>query len=1044
MPSLDDGWATPPAFERLVELPAHIFDERAASVTPVLLQPKAATLPLEQVPPDVFETLLTRIGHEVLGLRNITRYGVRGQRQQGIDIVGSAPDGTRTCIQCKRYRTFTAPDFTAAVDVYDRGELPFAVERLIVAVPVLTEPTDLVNERIRLDAAHDELEISLWGRTEIADALQPRPDIVSEFFGDTAAALFCSPSPALASSTPPPDRIGLASAVLRGPIAATGAEHHLQRAEETEQDDPAAAASAIAAAQQTLEAGGFLGHADVLTERRAALLIASGDTAEAAQLLSDRIWRSLALAELDLLQPSLDQLQRIAGSHPTERRSGQLARIAATAMHVEQDPIGDVPSDVDDLLELDDDLKIEQARLALLLATHSATTPGSTWRRDHIQTLSALATHLPTSDPEHLRLRLEVEIAESTGDWTAVTSRARRRRLPASQGAWVTARYAAALSSGNDFEAADEAWEDAIREAVLAGDTEQAADWVYSRRVLTLNLNPDLTHVNDFHRLAQSLRATGSHARASTRLQERGVIALLSGQLRQALLLLRRQIRAAHDAGDWGQELEARRYLAQGYEQSGELLAAAYQRVLGSDVKGAGALSERAGDVFLDVAELTQQQPYWIAAAAFRLLGNQGDLVPNDVLPTLLDRALQILDDADAGVLVDSPNIGPHLAHEAWQFLAATAERTDVQQAGRLLALYAPRIDREAGHYRPSDDAHVDTCSAIARTHPTLRAQAVDQLLRLLEHGDFVASRVEQRAGSTLAELGALDQLQSLATSGNSAASRLVATYRDELPQDLQQQAMDAAAGLTAPLTNRSGAWSIGTNAVQQSLLARHLEPDTRRELIAEQLRRVAAPNEPSVNRSDYLLAASNLTDGLDDPALFEAALELTRTGSLSRADLERGLTSHPLSAVRFAFDADVRPDAYLLAASLAVHDEQREQVLALAISTARLGGNADYRVARALQRFSAEELIPYVALLGTQPSRNLRANAALTWASTGPGDSTLGVALAQDIDSVVRRTLAGALRRSDSGELSIVEEVLSHDPRWSIRHATPAPSGEP
>jgi len=91
--------------------------------------PRLEELPLQELPWERFEQLLRRMTRDVLGLRQVQLYGVRGQSQHGIDIVGRSADGTGEAIQSKKYETFTKADLTAAVTKFlaSRSTIPFPV-----------------------------------------------------------------------------------------------------------------------------------------------------------------------------------------------------------------------------------------------------------------------------------------------------------------------------------------------------------------------------------------------------------------------------------------------------------------------------------------------------------------------------------------------------------------------------------------------------------------------------------------------------------------------------------------------------------------------------------------------------------------------------------------------------------------------------------------------------------------------------------------------------------------------------------------------------
>jgi hypothetical protein len=260
---------------------------------------------------------------------------------------------------------------------------------------------------------------------------------------------------------------------------------------------------------------------------------------------------------------------------------------------------------------------------------------------------------------------------------------------------------------------------------------------------------------------------------------------------------------------------------------------------------------------------------------------------------------------------------------------------------------------------------------AIAETHAELASAALEQLLQLLERD--VTSRVEREASDVLlAHLPKVEnRLKALAVAGRRGAAQILSLANTQLTADDEIRAQEAAAALMAPLTSTADRYILGTDAVNQSILARSLNAERRAELIAEQLRRVRSPYEHAHNKSGYLHAAANLANDLNDAdadALLPLALGEAAQSAASQADALTVMVSHPLEAVRMTSPQhDSRPAAALLAARLARKPEQRGQVRSAALALIGADGDADRDVTRALQVLHAdlEREVPYLAGLG-------------------------------------------------------------------------------
>jgi len=95
-------------------------------------------------------------------------------------------------------------------------------------------------------------------------------------------------------------------------------------------------------------------------------------------------------------------------------------------------------------------------------------------------------------------------------------------------------------------------------------------------------------------------------------------------------------------------------------------------------------------------------------------------------------------------------------------------------------------------------------------------------------------------------------------------------------------------------------------------------------------------------------------------------------------------------------------------------------------------GSDDDYRVTKTLQLVQSE-LGDSIGLLA-QGSWTLRSLAAILWAESSDLPEDLGRSFSQDRDVRVRRALASALASAEHRHGADAREVLSHDPRWSVR----------
>jgi hypothetical protein len=225
------------------------------------------------------------------------------------------------------------------------------------------------------------------------------------------------------------------------------------------------------------------------------------------------------------------------------------------------------------------------------------------------------------------------------------------------------------------------------------------------------------------------------------------------------------------------------------------------------------------------------------------------------------------------------------------------------------------------------------------------------------------------------------------------------------------------------------------------SLLAAVLPREQRTACIDMLLTNAAAAWGPSSNRDSYLLAASNLVNDLDEAdriRFFDSAIDFAASPPPSQADAFNASMSNPLSTMRINDSSDCRPAATFLAGRLATSVDEKRLVRDGALRLIGFGSDDDYRVTKTLQLVRSE-LGDSIGVLA-RGSWTLRSLAAILWAESAGLPEDLGRVFSQDRDVRVRRALAKALASADGEHGADAREVLSHDPRWSVRSIHRAP----
>ncbi|EFC82585.1 NB-ARC domain protein [Parafrankia sp. EUN1f] len=173
-----------------------------AAVEPPV-RPLPAVLPFAQLGSEEFERLTAAVAKHVDGFATVSRYGTRGQRQLGIDVLARNDDESAVCYQAKCYARYMPADLRKAVDEFATRRLsPW--RKIIVMVASTTNSVQMLTELERLSTRHTDFAIELRGEEQLSDELRRHPSLVARFFGETWRKEFCLlPEGESATRTPP-------------------------------------------------------------------------------------------------------------------------------------------------------------------------------------------------------------------------------------------------------------------------------------------------------------------------------------------------------------------------------------------------------------------------------------------------------------------------------------------------------------------------------------------------------------------------------------------------------------------------------------------------------------------------------------------------------------------------------------------------------------------------------------------------------------------------------------------------------------------------
>lgn len=317
---------------------------------------------------------------------------------------------------------------------------------------------------------------------------------------------------------------------------------------------------------------------------------------------------------------------------------------------------------------------------------------------------------------------------------------------------------------------------------------------------------------------------------------------------------------------------------------------------------------------------------------------------------------------------------------------------------------------------------------------PDLRVRAIEHLISIL--GRSQTSR-KKTAAETIYNFrdAARPSLERLAKTENQwAQDTLVALYEAEPSAERTEEAFQR---LTKPLDFSEVAYSVGTNVQKDSLFVSDLHPERRAIVINELLNRAESNQVSSIDRKDYLLAASDLVEGLEELKRQEYYNRAFTLGNTPIVNEIEAVSSHPLgSFIRQGFSSPIgqQAEGLYLAACLADRDDQRIDVKKRIYELFGQDENSSYRLVRALQCLGESDFLnDDIGFLAGQ-DWGARSLAAILWVKH-PNPVYVGYRLAHDPDVRVRQSFAGALAGcEETPEHVEVRELLSQDPHYSVR----------
>ncbi len=1037
----DSGVLSEPPADLLYPIPDELrtLPTEVVGVPP---EPLATALPFHLLSPEDFERVCLVVVEQIDAIREARMYGVRGQKDYGIDIVARDHEDDHVLYQVRRYQVFGSDDLREAVNgfVADRR---FSPKRFVVCVasPVMeTDRREMVDELEVLRETND-FDIDLYDGRQLTKRLIRHPQLVRRFFGEGWVEAMASGTEPVPSA--PPERDVLAQAVLRGPLKALNLEAKLTSAEESGVE-PDRAAVILGEVAGELEERGFRSVASELRVKQAGLVEQSGDPSSAAMLLATVVWEHARLGQVQLAHAARRALDRL---NLTDAEGGWVSfREAVDAIVAWYEGGDDDLTEVFDLAKELVNTNHPFASRVLLWTAESAIavrdTRGFEQAKGTLQRF--LVEHVATDDQrvEEITLGLRCCLADHTGDWQNLDRMARGGELGHKLAALTLARIARWYALNRKADEATLYYRQAIDQACQAECFGDAADLVLAWMRVELQYGPT-DETFDRQRLASALREAGPGRLADwTRSNEFVQDALLDERPREALRYSRQVLREAVIVGRLEHERQAESLIAQSLQRAKRPSQALIHFVRAGEHKAVQQVDDLTAAPTEELMTLMTFGLPSSRASALTAAAAVSDYVLDENVTRIAALALEATQDFAQSLF------SPLIWIEAWTALAAFSKRLDQGLSIRALDLLEPLVDRNEGSYRHNDDQHVDVVAGIHVAHPELRERTTAHLVRLLAQGSELSKRVQQLSHAIvdIEDGGFRGAVEELARTGDVSSQRLLAAHGIENESLREMATTRVEAAIEAP-GRMPGHFSFGTGFIEVSMLARQVSLELRAAFAARMMRQAEDIGDLEVNRCDAAYAIHNVADALSNELraeLFERMIAIAsgEHGVEGEASSIIGTGNDPLSPMQFNLSlGELQPAALRAAAVLAQGLDEQQLVAHLATPLLHALPERDANdVAHAIRALPPEAHELDVDSLSRMSSVWARQLAVVIWVGrSAEYPEVVGNRLLVDRDVRVRRTLAAGLNRLAASNPTIAAdfaEKLSTDSAWSVRAA--------
>ena len=697
--------------------------------------PLVATGPIEldvlRIGWENFEKLIWRLVTKLEHTNNVHIYGIRRQRQDGIDVVCLPVEGEPSVYQAKRRAAFGAHDLREAIQKYADDQRPIRANRFIVVAACDAHDTATIQALQEGQDRYPDLKIEFWDRSALSGILVGHPDLVEQFFGEATRRVFCVGQAATRSVTAET----LSDFVQRGPIRHLGLGPVLSRAEVDEAERPSDAAESYAQIAQALAEASFTAYAKEFRLRQADVLKKSGELVAACRLRLEVAWSLLDSAELWTARVAVRTVAQSEEQLPESMVRSLRALEWIIGRRLDAGPELDDVAVTVDALEVDDPYRhlgllalAEEALAALQLSVVEQ-------RVDAIRTIiddRSLDDAAPL-----VTARLRCCIADATGDWADLMAHA-RIHYPSEVAALVSARWGRFAALHGNVDLAVERYQDAIRSATDAGNYGDAWAWLYALRSACFNNDQRVPEgIGDIYLTAETVRSLGDksvvpHGRTRTQAAAK----LNVGKPIEAYEAIVRHIRHSTMTASLSEEPEAHAMLGQLLARTGRLEGAIGHYINAGDAKAAAGLADHWPNQVFALDADTAGLPLWQRAAAFATVTAFDDWMEDEGRAAWASNALrEIL--ADPGI---TGKLMGRTSQAAYETLAVTALAMSADDAKEFVEHTETLCESGQQCHYDAERHSVSALCEIARNHSKLAERVVTVIMRLLLQSSHRAS----------------------------------------------------------------------------------------------------------------------------------------------------------------------------------------------------------------------------------------------------------------------------------------------------------------